>query len=562
MLAEFGRAWDRLPDNPDATTAEQDRFLDRAIAELGRPHEGRIIPVRLGLFAEMVRGRPWVSATLKDVGGAEGIGVRFLEETFCGSSAHPEHRLHQGAARAVLRALLPDSSTDLKGAQRSGQDLLEVAGYSRRTDEFAVLMRILDSELRLITPTEQADPGDEPGSAHASSAGGAGYQLAHDELVPSVRQWLARKQQETRRGRAELRLAERSEFWNARPEPRHLVSFGEWLEVLLWTRTRDRTAPQQTMIWAATRRYLVAGLVAAALLCALALGAGALRQRVEEEQKITQAEGLIAQLNVADIEAIPEVIAALADYRPWVDRRLYEIAGDPRRSPQLRDRANLALLPVDPSRARIILDEGMFFKAEPQKLAVLCQLLHPYRRTLIDGLWTTAMAAKAPGERPRLMRAAAALASFDPDGTNWPEIAPGVADQLVRENVLQVRAWSDLLWPARHHLLTGLGSVFRDPARPATERSIATEVLREYTADDPPALVELVKDADVEQFALLLPAVANHRGAIIDAMRRELAIVLPGPASLKRARSGSPAARRMQRSSCSETRPSNRCGPC
>ena len=36
------------------------------------------------------------------------------------------------------------------------------------------------------------------------------YQLTHDYLVPSLRKWLTRKQKETRRGRAELRLAERA----------------------------------------------------------------------------------------------------------------------------------------------------------------------------------------------------------------------------------------------------------------------------------------------------------------------------------------------------------------
>ena len=33
------------------------------------------------------------------------------------------------------------------------------------------------------------------------------YQLTHDYLVHSLRDWLTRKQRETRRGRAELRLA-------------------------------------------------------------------------------------------------------------------------------------------------------------------------------------------------------------------------------------------------------------------------------------------------------------------------------------------------------------------
>ncbi len=38
--------------------------------------------MRLALFAEMVKGRPWPPATLKEVGGTEGVGVTFLEEPY------------------------------------------------------------------------------------------------------------------------------------------------------------------------------------------------------------------------------------------------------------------------------------------------------------------------------------------------------------------------------------------------------------------------------------------------------------------------------------------------
>ena len=50
------------------------------------------------------------------------------------------------------------------------------------------------------------------------------YQLTHDYLVPSLRDWLTRTQRETRRGRAELRLAEGADLWEAKRENRHLPS--------------------------------------------------------------------------------------------------------------------------------------------------------------------------------------------------------------------------------------------------------------------------------------------------------------------------------------------------
>ena len=49
-------------------------------------------------------------------------------------------------------------------------------------------------------------------------SGGRYYQLTHDYLVPSLREWLTRKQRETRRGRAELRLKELTASWKARQD--------------------------------------------------------------------------------------------------------------------------------------------------------------------------------------------------------------------------------------------------------------------------------------------------------------------------------------------------------
>src|SRR5208283_3619330 len=115
---------------------------------------GKVICVRLALFAEMLKGRSWKPATLKEVGGTAGVGVAFLEETFSSQTANPKHRLHQKAARGVLKALLPESGTDIKGLMRSHDDLLEASSYRSRPKEFDDLIRILDGEIRLITPTD------------------------------------------------------------------------------------------------------------------------------------------------------------------------------------------------------------------------------------------------------------------------------------------------------------------------------------------------------------------------------------------------------------------------
>ena len=66
------------------------------------------------LFAEMVRHRDWRTRTLRELGGMEGIGEMFLEESFSARSAPLPHRVHQRAAQAVLQALLPDSRSDIR----------------------------------------------------------------------------------------------------------------------------------------------------------------------------------------------------------------------------------------------------------------------------------------------------------------------------------------------------------------------------------------------------------------------------------------------------------------
>lgn len=66
VLAEFGCGYGRLPQNLGHLSDDENQFLDAAIE--GLMQDERIIPVRLALFAEMVKGRPWSTSTLKSLG--------------------------------------------------------------------------------------------------------------------------------------------------------------------------------------------------------------------------------------------------------------------------------------------------------------------------------------------------------------------------------------------------------------------------------------------------------------------------------------------------------------
>ncbi len=80
--------------------------------------------------------------------------------------------------------------------------------------------------------------------------------------MPSLRDWLTRKQKETRRGRAELLLQERREAWERGRHNRLLPSPSEVGRILLWTRREGRTTADRQMLrralWVHSRRLAAA----------------------------------------------------------------------------------------------------------------------------------------------------------------------------------------------------------------------------------------------------------------------------------------------------------------
>ena len=78
VLAAFGRAFGNLPDESQPLHATQKAFLAQAVEEL--TEDGHVVCVRLALFAEMLKGKPWEPSTLQRTGGTEGVGVTFLED--------------------------------------------------------------------------------------------------------------------------------------------------------------------------------------------------------------------------------------------------------------------------------------------------------------------------------------------------------------------------------------------------------------------------------------------------------------------------------------------------
>jgi serine/threonine protein kinase/formylglycine-generating enzyme required for sulfatase activity len=443
VLAAFGRAFGALPENSREVGKEQRQFLEQAVGGLAQ--ENKVICVRLALFAEMMKGRPWTPAALKEVGGTAGVGVTFLEETFSAAAAPPEHRYHQKAARAVLKALLPESGTDIKGTMRSQAALLEASGYAGRPKDFDDLVRILDNELRLITPTDPEGL-DEGGQPPPAAAGGRFYQLTHDYLVHSLRDWLTRKQKETRRGRAELRLAERDALWAAKPEDRHLPAWWEWVSIRLLTRQRDWTPPQRRMMQRAARFHAVRGALLVAVLAAAALAGWQVRQQRRQDR----AAAMVRALETAETANVPKLVEEIGPYRPWANPLLAKAVADESVDSKARLHAALSLLPADHGQAEYLWDRLLDAKG-PDEVRVIRKFLAAHAPPAAERFWRVVWDDREP--RSRRLRATCALARFAAADPGWSKAGDEVVRCLAGEDLLRLREWAELLEPVRGHLI-------------------------------------------------------------------------------------------------------------
>jgi eukaryotic-like serine/threonine-protein kinase len=502
VLGAFGRAFGKLPEKPGETTREQKEFLNQVMTGLAQG--GKIICVQLALFAEMMKGKAWTPATLKEVGGTEGIGVTFLEETFSAATAPPEHRYHQKAARAMLKALLPESGTDIKGHMRSHAELLAASGYTNRDKDFDDLIRILDSEIRLLTPTDPEGKQTEEDSAPVQG-GEKYYQLTHDYLVPSLRDWLTRKQKETKRGRAELLLADRAAVWKARPESRQLPSLVKWMQIRCLTQKKNWTSPQRKMMQKAARYHAGRVLVAAVLSAFIGWG-------VYEGHGTLQAHALRDRLLDANTNEVPTIVQDMAPYRRWLAPLLHDADAQAEKDDDRRKQLHirLALLPGDSTQVEYLY--ARLLDAKPPEVAVIREALADHKGELVARLWGVVEKPEKGKEQQRL-GVACALANYDlPDseeGTaRWRRVSHIIAVELlaaVQNNPSHYDTLLEQLRPVRDMLLPPLTDVFRSKDRSDSERSFATNILAHYAADQPQVLTDLLLDADEKQFAVIYP---------------------------------------------------------
>jgi serine/threonine protein kinase/formylglycine-generating enzyme required for sulfatase activity len=507
VLAEFGKAYGRLPENLGELSAPQRDFLDQAVQ--GLTQEGQVICVRLALFADMLQGRSWTPASLREVGGTAGVGVTFLEETFSSRTAPPQHRQHGEAARDVLRALLPDTGTEIKGHRRTARDLQEACGYVDRPNDFAALLGILDSQVRLITPV--TTEGQEQA-----------YQLTHDYLVPSLRDWLTRKQRETPQGRAELLLAERAGLWQEKPEDRHLPTLLEHLRIRRWTSPHRRSESERQLLRRAAAVHGRRLGIATAVLVLLAVGAGWLWQERRQREAVAQVrvlESAVASDWNRTFETLRrDGLTKLAE-RPLRERLAEaEAAGDTLTAVKMR--TGLLATQRDTAQAEPL--GQALFTLPAAEFGVVRELLATSPNPeVVAALWDQAADQPNRSAHPRF-QALAALARLAPDDTRWPELTSFIAQYLVSLPGAELVAWRPMFEPVRDAIAPAfVNLVALRNLNPVARRATA-ETLADYARDNGTVVAEALVQSEPATFEILFGLAQRNSAEVVRRFEWEL----------------------------------------
>ena len=487
VLEAFGRACGRFTGPGDEPSDEEGKFLDEAVAGLAET-DGRVIPARLSLLAEVVRNRPWTPATLKELGGVGGIGVTFLTETFDAPTSPPSYHAHRVGAGSVLQALLPPPSSVLKAAARPVAELCEAARAAAPSDDFRELLRILDQELKLISVVDTQSSPSEP--FQGLLANGPYYQLAHDDLVEPIRQWVERKEQSSRTGRARLRLGMIAFAWKQRPVPRSLPSLPEWVSILAATRPARWTADEWRMMRAATFHHVGHGLAALAMVGATAFG---VREIVVRDRVSTLAIRAVTAADPAHLKAMmPEVFVNL-------DRVLKGVEAIEANSTDVNQRRNAGLIAYhgNPTAARADAMIERIPVASSEEIELIRDALtkHP-QFARVDRLHNL-LHRESTGAAVRL-RTLATLAKLRPEiAAALGDAASPVALALVNEERRTVQHWVELLDPALPAIAPHLKAFCNDPGREPALRSNAAEAFGAIYAKrrEPAALALAAVDA-------------------------------------------------------------------
>ncbi len=273
------------------------------------------------------------------------------------------------------------------------------------------------------------------------------------------------------------------------------------------------------------RNPAIAGLTAAVAVC-LVLGTGValwIRASMQQQRQREFAVALVQRLTSSDTASVPLILKDIERFRNDVGPELRN-EFDRARDETGKLRLSLALLPVDASQVDYVFSR--LLESQPSEVQVTRDALAAYQGKLLDRLWAV-VEGPASGRESQRLRAAAALAQYDPNNAKWSHVQEAIVNDLVNVPAVYLSFWMDLLRPVRTSLIPHLSAIFEDGRRRETERSLATDIIADYAADNPTTLANLLMNADERQFAAIFPRLKDHRSLALAPLIEEIGILPP-----------------------------------
>ena len=475
-----------------------DTFIAKAVDSVADGN--RVVPVRLALLAKILGKDGWTDQRLEEITSHHSLSGFYLDSVLGELAPSAQRRLVQ-PAKEVLRCLTP-ASGQIRGPSKSKEQLraaCRAVGQSISAGEFDDLLDLLDRQLHLVTLVE-----NENVAVLESSKEGALYQLPHDFLVPELRRWLESQDRQSITGRATLDLKSAALRWEDDRRSSNLAGPIECLRFSLFAsgfrngESAEQNDVEQTFLKTSARKHLLTGLVfAVAAVCLF----GLFHTMLQRSRGIE----IVQRLLTSKFDDLPAAVSEVRQNQYWTQGPLEDaiaIADDGEAGDLQRDRIALARLASDASEATYLADR--LVKMIPQANRVFAAQMRSDlsvddRVAVADQLSSIASDETYTG-RQRL-KAAIAIGAIDREHPFWAQSGDQISRLLVDSNPTELGWLAEGLYPIRRRLVSALAN--RRDRLDATRTRTATYLLAEFTADDPNAQVELVKDTAIVH----LPAV-------------------------------------------------------
>lgn len=521
VLLAYGRALSTLPSG--ALGREQSKFIDSAID--GLVEDGKIIPVRLSLLAEMLKEQPWVPATLNRFGGMGGLAEAFLTERLEGAAAHPLAKAHPQATRELLRLLLPDEDSRIRRPAVAKTELIDrVAGFvTPSTAE--KLLEAFDSDLKLVsTGTANMDRTAESATLHTGSdhllsddeqRRHVHYQLTHDYLVPSLNRWLHRNEMQSLKGRARFRLRELARLYRVTPEKRFVPGPFEYMWLSLLTPSVDRNTAESELMQRGRASFLRRFGLAAAMLTAVSVTA----YSVERSRSRTQIIDRLSASRTTDVQG--SIISAIG--RSDVQTKLSA------NSSRVKNSLHLALALSD--------DAGIvqhLSSQYPEDIPVVAEIIKDRSSQLVKLLEndianrievnSSGQLTFVAAQRQELLARLGLMANLDPTWEGWNEYSPVTLRAIVNSPALARPDWMRVFSSQSASLADAAIDVLESNIRfqNVPERQSLLSVAATFCAGKPEKMVELISWCDGRELQqeILSTALPERSAVVREAVRQ------------------------------------------